>query len=56
MLARLTDVFRSFHENDVRYVVIGGIASVVHGVPKATFDLDIRACGKGRREHEGEPV
>lgn len=41
MLARLTDVFRSFREHDVRYVVIGGIASVLHGVPRATFDLDI---------------
>jgi hypothetical protein len=27
--------------NDVRYVVIGGIAAVLHGVPRATFDLDI---------------
>jgi hypothetical protein len=25
----------------VRYVVIGGIASILHGVPRATFDLDI---------------
>jgi hypothetical protein len=25
----------------VRYVVIGGIAAVLHGVPRATFDLDI---------------
>jgi hypothetical protein len=41
MLARLTAVFRSFHEHDVRYLVIGGIASVFHGVPRATFDLDI---------------
>jgi len=41
MLGRLKDVFRSFHEHDVRYVVIGGIASVAHGVPRATFDLDI---------------
>jgi hypothetical protein len=41
MLNRLRDVFRSFHENDVRYLVIGGIAAVLHGVPRATFDLDI---------------
>jgi hypothetical protein len=25
----------------VRYVVIGGIASILHGVPRATFDLDV---------------
>ena len=41
MLNRLQDVFRSFQHHDVRYIVIGGIASVLHGVPRATFDLDI---------------
>ena len=32
MLQRLKDVFRSFADRDVRYVVIGGIAAVMHGV------------------------
>jgi hypothetical protein len=41
MLNRLQDVFRSFQKNNVKYVVIGGIASTLHGVPRATFDLDI---------------
>jgi hypothetical protein len=41
MLNRLKDVFASFQRHDVRYVVIGGIAAVLHGVPRATFDLDI---------------
>ncbi len=41
MLHRLQDVFESFRRNDVRYVVIGGIAAVMHGVPRATFDLDL---------------
>jgi len=41
MLNRLKDVFRCLEERDVRYVVIGGIAAVLHGVPRATFDLDI---------------
>lgn len=41
MLNRLQDIFRSFQNHDVKYVVIGGIASVLHGVPRATFDLDI---------------
>ena len=41
MLNRLQDVFRSFQRHEVRYVVIGGIASILHGVPRATFDLDI---------------
>ena len=41
MLNRLKDVFKSFQQHEVRYVVIGGIAAVLYGVPRATFDLDI---------------
>ncbi|MBN2019017.1 MAG: nucleotidyltransferase [Sedimentisphaerales bacterium] len=41
MLNRLQDVFRLFQQHEVKYIVIGGIASVMYGVPRATFDLDI---------------
>jgi hypothetical protein len=41
VLNRLQDVFRSFQRHDVKYVVIGGIAAILHGVPRATFNLDI---------------
>lgn len=41
MLNRLRDVFASFESHDVHYVVIGGVAAILHGVPRATFDLDI---------------
>jgi hypothetical protein len=41
MLNRLKGVFKSFQLHEVRYVVIGGIAAVLYGVPRATFDLDI---------------
>jgi hypothetical protein len=41
MLNRLQDVFKFFQQHEVKYVVIGGVASVLHGVPRATFDLDI---------------
>ena len=41
MFTRLKDVFASFQKNDVRYLVIGGIAAILHGVPRTTFDLDI---------------
>ena len=41
MLNRLKDVFSSFQKHNVRYVVIGGIAAILYGVPRATFDLDI---------------
>ena len=41
MLNRLQAVFASFHARDCKYVVLGGIAAVLYGVPRATFDLDI---------------
>jgi len=41
MLNLLKDVFASLERHKVRYLVIGGIAAVLHGVPRATFDLDI---------------
>ena len=41
MLNRLKDVFGSFQRHEVKYLVIGGIAAILYGVPRATFDLDI---------------
>ncbi len=41
MLNRLQDIFRSFEKHEVKYVVISGSAAILHGVPRATFDLDI---------------
>ena len=41
MLNLLKDVFSSLQRHKVRYLVIGGIAAVLHGVPRATFDLDL---------------
>ena len=41
MLNQLQDVFASFQKHEVKYVVIGGVAAILHGVPRATFDLDI---------------
>ena len=41
MLNQLRDVFASFQRHEVKYLVIGGIAAVLYGVPRATFDLDI---------------
>ena len=41
MLSRFQEVFESFESRNVRYVVIGGVAAILHGVPRATFDLDI---------------
>jgi hypothetical protein len=41
MLNRLQGVFESLQRHNVKYVVIGGIAAILHGVPRATFDLDL---------------
>lgn len=41
MLDRYEKVFESLQRHDVKYVVIGGVAAVAHGVPRATFDLDM---------------
>ncbi len=38
MLNRLRGVFSSLEKHEVRYLVIGGIAAVLYGVPRATFD------------------
>ena len=37
MLNRLAGVFKCFQKHDVKYLVIGGIAAVLYGVPRATF-------------------
>ena len=41
MLNLLQGVFSSFQKHNVKYVIIGSIAAILHGVPRATFDLDI---------------
>ena len=41
MLNRYRDVFASFHSNECRYVVLGGIAAILYGVQRTTFDVDI---------------
>lgn len=41
MLNRLQGLLKSLKEHNVKYLVIGGIAAVLYGVPRATFDLDI---------------
>jgi predicted nucleotidyltransferase len=34
-------VFRLLSEHDIRYVIVGGIAVILHGSPRLTADLDI---------------
>jgi len=46
MLDQLQTIFASLQKHKVKYLVIGGIAAVLYGVPRATFDLDILIEGK----------
>jgi predicted nucleotidyltransferase len=34
-------VFRLLNEHEIRYVIVGGIAVILHGSPRLTADLDI---------------
>jgi len=34
-------VMRRLSKAKIKYIVIGGVAAILHGVPRATFDLDI---------------
>jgi len=35
------EVFRAFSKDEVRYLVVGGVALNLHGVPRMTADLDL---------------
>jgi hypothetical protein len=37
----LRDFFQSLHQHQVRYLVCGGVAINLYGIPRATADLDI---------------
>jgi len=37
----LERIFAALHDTDVRYLVVGGVAVVLHGHPRFTADLDL---------------
>ncbi|MCI0364469.1 MAG: hypothetical protein L0Y44_13580 [Phycisphaerales bacterium] len=41
MFDKLQVVFKSLNSHQVRYLVIGGVAAIMHGSTRGTFDLDI---------------
>ena len=41
MNADFTDLIDALLEQDVRFLVVGGIALAAHGMPRATGDLDV---------------
>lgn len=40
-MASVSDVLQNLSEAGVRYLLVGGYASVIHGVPRTTVDLDL---------------
>ena len=45
MLNLLKDVFASFQQRNVEFVVIGGIAAVRQGIPRANLIASKRTAG-----------
>ncbi len=41
MLERYLDLLRALHEAKIKYLVIGGFAAIMHGIPRFTKDLDL---------------
>lgn len=41
MQSGLLTLFACLERHEVRYVLVGGLAAVLHGVPRATFDVDL---------------
>ena len=37
----LVKVFQAFNRHQVRYLVVGGVASILYGNPRFTKDLDL---------------
>ncbi len=35
------EVFEALNKNNVRYLVVGGVAVNLHGIPRMTYDLDL---------------
>ncbi len=34
-------IFKKLNEKEIRYIVVGGIAVNLHGIPRMTYDIDI---------------
>jgi len=40
MTASFREILEVLNRNEVEYIVVGGVAAVIHGAPTTTFDLD----------------
>ena len=35
------EIFKKFNERKIQYIVVGGMAVNFHGIPRATYDIDL---------------
>ena len=35
------DVLKEYHDNNIRYLIVGGLSVNLHGIPRVTQDIDI---------------
>ena len=47
-MSSIEDIFSALNKAKVKYVLIGGLVSVLHGVPRTTIDIDIAVEPKER--------
>ena len=40
MTASFREILEVLNQHEVEYIVVGGVAAVIHGAPTTTFDLD----------------
>lgn len=40
MTPSFREILEALNQNQVEYIVVGGVAAVIHGAPTTTFDLD----------------
>lgn len=40
-MLEIQEIFRTLNEREVRYLLVGGFAGILYGVPRTTLDIDI---------------
>ena len=35
------EILEEFHKEGIKYIIVGGVAVNLHGIPRMTYDLDI---------------
>ena len=41
MAGRPQEIFATLERHEVRYVLVGGVAAILHGAPHVTTDVDV---------------